>query len=223
MQSLNHNLHLGTAAVLAICLAGYWYTASAEAAEVRDISKVNGGIRIDSEDRVGNVSSVNGGIDISHGATAYELETVNGGIDLADNVTITQAATVNGGIRAGHDVTVRGSLSTVNGGIRTESGTVVEERIETVNGKIQLHNTRIGADLQTANGDIELRDGSVVEGDLIVRGKRSWFQRFFSHTSRPSEILIDDSSSVQGDIHLYRKVDLHIHDDAEVGNIIEHY
>ncbi len=223
MQALNHNLHLGTATLLALCLGGYLLSTPAEAADVRDVSKVNGGVRIDAEDRVGNLRSVNGGIDLQRGASAQAISTVNGCIDLADAVTITQAETVNGGIRVGRDATVKGSLKTVNGGIHTESGTVIEERVQTVNGKIQLRNTRVAADLQTANGDIELRDGSVVEGDLIVRGSDSWFDRFFASTRRTSEITIDSSSSVRGDIHLYRKIDLHIADDAEVGDIIEHY
>ena len=223
MQALNHNLHLGAASILALCLGGFLFTSSVNAAEVSDVKKVNGGIRIDAEDRVGNLSSVNGGITIDQGASAYELKTVNGSIKIDDNVTITQATTVNGGIRVGQGVTVQESLRTVNGGIRTENGTVIEERVETVNGRIELHETRIGADLQTSNGDIALRDGSVVEGDLIVRGKSSWFERFFNRTQRPTEVFIDSSSSVLGDIHLYREVELRIADDAQVGDIIEHF
>ena len=223
MDSLNHNLRLSAATVLALCLGSYWYSATADAAEVRDITKINGGIRVNADERVGNVTSVNGSIDLRQGASADAIETVNGGIDIDDEVTITQAETVNGGIRVGRDVTVRGSLHTVNGGIRIEQGSVIERSVKTVNGKIQLRNTRIGEDLQTSNGDIELRDGSVVEGDLIVRGRRSWFDRFFSFNDRLSEITIDSSSSVQGDIHLYRKADLRIADGAVIGDIIEHF
>lgn len=223
MQALNHKLHFGAATLLALCLGSYWYSATAEAADLLDVSKVNGGVRIEAENQVGNVSSVNGGVDLQRGASAYAIETVNGGIDLDDDVTITKAETVNGGIRVGHDVTVNGSLVTVNGGIRTESGTVIESQVHTVNGKIQLHNTRVGTDVQTSNGDIELRDGSVVGGDLIVRGRRPWLDRFFSFYNNPPEIYIDSSSSVLGDIHLYRKVNLQIADDAVVGNIVEHF
>ena len=223
MQTLNHNLRLVAATVLALCLGSYWYSTSAEAAEVHDISKLNGGIRVDAQERVGDVSSVNGGVDIRRGATANDVETVNGGIKLEDEVVVTSAETVNGGIRIGRNVTVKGSLETLNGGISTGAGTVIEESIKTANGKIRLRNTRVGADLQTSNGDIELRDGSVVEGDLIVRGKRSWFDRFFSSHERASEIQIDSSSQVRGEIHLYRDVELRIADDAEVGGIVRHY
>lgn len=223
METLNHSLRLGAATVLALCLGSYWYSASAAAAEVRDISKVNGGIRIASDERVGRVSTVNGGVDLQHGAVANAIETVNGGIDLADDVAIARAETVNGGIRVGRDVKVAGSLQTVNGSIRTAAGTAIADQVETVNGKITLRGTRVGTDIRTANGDIELRDGSVVEGDIIVRGRRSWFERLFTFHRRPSEIVIDADSSVLGDVHLYRRTELRIADGAVVGNIIEHF
>jgi DUF4097 and DUF4098 domain-containing protein YvlB len=70
-------------------------------------------------------------------------------------------------------------LTTVNGGIQTNPGTGVEGRVRTVNGKITLRDTHIGENVQTSNGDILLTDGSVVEGDVIVKGRRSWFGRFF--------------------------------------------
>lgn len=223
MQSLNHNLQLIITTLLALCLGSYWYSTTVEAAEVRDITKINGGIRVQADDRVGDISSINGGVDLRQGAMARSVETVNGGIVIDDQATIDDAETVNGGIRLGRDVKVNGSLHTVNGGIRIDRGSVIEHDVKTVNGKIQLRQTRVGADLQTSNGDIELRDGSVVEGDIIIRGNRSWLSRLFMSDRRPSEIVIDADSSVLGDIHLYRKTDLRIADGARVGNVIEHF
>lgn len=224
MRAINHKIRLSTATLLAMVLGSYLYSATADAAEIRNISRVNRGIHVAAEEYVGDISSVNGGIDLARGANARELSTVNGGIDLDDNVTIEQAETVNGGIRVGENVTVTGSLETVNGGIRTSAGTVVEHRVRTVNGKIQLRNTTVGEDVVTSNGDISLRDGSVVNGDLLVAKSRSnWWSRLFSSHRRRMDISIDASSAVRGDIHLYREVDLHIDDAAEVGEIIRHY
>ncbi|PCJ25308.1 MAG: hypothetical protein COA96_07485 [SAR86 cluster bacterium] len=220
---MNHTFRLGAATMLAMLLGSYLYTTSASAAEVRDISKVNGGIRISANEQVGNISSVNGGIDLGRGSSAYNIDTVNGGIDLDEGVVISDAETVNGGIRVGDDVTVNGSLITVNGGIRMGSGTVVRNRVRTVNGKIQLRNTLVREDVQTTNGDILLRDGSSVEGDIIIRGKLSWLSRIFRFNHKPPTIYIDSDSSVRGDIHLYRKANLEIDDGAEVGEIVYHY
>jgi len=223
MKEVSHTMKLSAATMLAMLLGSYLYSSSANAADVRDISKVNGGIRVSAEERVGDISSVNGGIDLGSGAVAERLETVNGGIDLDERVEIEQAETVNGGIRVGQDVTVRGSLSTVNGGIQTNPGTVIEDRVSTVNGKIRLRDTRVQEDVRTSNGDIFLTDGSVVEGDVIVEGRRSWIGRFFNFNRQPSKIIIDSESSVIGDIHLYREVNLDIAEGAVVGDVIEHF
>ena len=105
MRAINHKIRLGTASLLAMVLGSYLYSASADAAEFRNISKVNGGIRVAANEQVGDVSSVNGGIRLAHGASAYEIDTVNGSIELADDVAIEQAESVNGGIRIGENVT----------------------------------------------------------------------------------------------------------------------
>lgn len=223
MHSINHNFRLGFAALLALTLSSYLVAADAKASDVRDISKINSGIRIDENDRVGDVSSVNGGIRIQRGAIAAEVGTVNGGIDIEDNVEVDEAETVNGGIDVGENVIIHGSLRTVNGGIKTNPGTEIRDEVSTVNGKIRLRDTRVGADIETSNGDIEVRSGSVIEGDIIVRAKSSWFGRFFSFNKRPSDLVIDADSVVEGDIHLYKEVNLRIDGGAQVGNIIEHY
>jgi len=209
--------------VLATVLGSYLFAASADAGEIENILKVNSSVRVDAERQVGDVSSVNGGIDLARGALARDVHTVNGGIDLSDNVEIDSAETVNGGIRVGTDVKVNGSLETVNGGIRTDGGTVIEDRVRTVNGKIRLHETHVGRDVQTSNGDIELRNNTVVEGDLIVKGRQSWFGRLFNFNHRPPTITVDGSSAIHGDIHLHREAELNIDENAEVGDIIRHY
>jgi len=223
MREVSHTMKLSAATMLAMLLGSYLYSSSANAAEVRDISKVNGGIRVSAEERVGDISSVNGDIDLGSGAIAAKLDTVNGGIDLDDRVEIERAETVNGGIRVSRDVTVHRSLSTVNGGIQTNSGTVIGDRVSTVNGKIRLRDTRVQENVQTSNGDIILTDGSVVEGDVIVKGRRSWIGRFFNFDQRRPKIIIDADSSVMGDIHLYREVNLELADGAVVGDVIEHF
>lgn len=226
MRNIHHKIPLSAATMLAMLLGSYLYSTSADAAEltkIRDISKIMGSIRISADEHVGNLSSINGGIDLARGARADKIDTVNGSINLDERVVITLAKTVNGGIRVANDVTVNGSLLTVNGSIRTNPGTVIEDRIRTVNGRIQLRNTLVGENVQTSNGDIVISDGSTVEGDVVVRGRRTWWRRWFGFDHNPSNISIDASSSVQGDIHLYREVTLEIEEGAEVGEIIRHY
>ena len=212
MKAINHTLRFGTSTMLAVVLGSYLYSSSAHGAEVQNISKIMGGVRIEAQDQVGDISSINGGIELKRGAHARDIDTVNGGIELADEVVVDDAETVNGGIDLGNNVTVNGSLETVN-----------ENSVENVNGRIRLTNTRVGDNVATVNGDLILRDETVIEGDLRVGGRRSFFSRMFNWNNSKSDVVIDGSSSVRGDIHLYEEVNLRIEDGADVGDIIEHY
>lgn len=223
MSAFNHSLRLGAASLLVMFLGSYVFATDVAAEENRDISRINRGITVDSEEMVGDLSSVNGGIRVAEGASAEKVSTVNGSIDIDDGAEVYSASTVNGGISIGAAVTVKNSLDTVNGGISTRAGTTVEDSIETVNGRVRLRDTEVGGDIETSNGDIEVLDGSRVEGDILVKGRRHWWDRFFDFSNRPPEIEIDTNSSVLGDIHLYREVELKIADGAVVGEIIEHF
>ncbi len=223
MSAFNHSLRLGAASLLVMLLGSYVFATDAAAEEYRSISRINQGVTIDDGERVGDVSSVNGSIQLSDGASAEKVSTVNGSIELDNQVVIRSAHTVNGGIRVGEDAIVHGKLETVNGGISTDAGTQVDDTIESVNGRLRLRNTRVGENLETSNGDIELLYGTVVEGDIIVRGRRHWWDRFFSFNNQQPELTIDGESSVLGDIHLYQEVELNIEQGAVIGEIIEHY
>ena len=110
-----------------------------------------------------------------------------------------------------------GDISSVNGDIDLDDGVEIE-RAETVSRDVSVHGS-----LSTVNGGILLTDGSIVEGDIIVEEKRSWFGRFFSFAPKSSKITIDADSSVMGDIHLYRKVTLDIAERAVAGGVVEHF
>ena len=223
MSATNHSLRLAAASLLAMALGSYVFATDAKAEDARDISRINSGVTIDSEDQVGDVSSINGGIHLSDGASAEKVSTVNGSIEIEDHVSLASAHTVNGGIRLGENVTVRGELETVNGGIYTESGTEVAFSIETVNGRLRLENTRVRENVETSNGDIDIIRGSVIEGDVVIRGRQHWWDRLFNFNKREPELTIDSDSSVLGDIHLYQEVELNIADGAVHGAIIEHF
>jgi len=184
-----------------------------------DVSKIFGGIDIGTGDDVGDVESVNGGIVLHDSSSAHRVETVNGSVRIHDDVSVYSVETVNGSIRAGRNLKVQDDVSTVNGSINLQKGTIINNRVSTVNGTIGLHSTEVGHDVETTNGDIRLLDGSVVSGDVIFNENSSFFQ---GHTNRP-RLVVDAGSTIKGVVHLYQKVKLEIADEAEVGEIIEHY
>lgn len=226
MKAINQNNSLLPAVLLAALLGSYLYTNSAEAADgaLSNVSKVNSSIHVDANSQMGNVTTVNGSIDIGVGASANKVKAVNGSIEINDDATINSAETVNGRIRVNQRVNVQSYLTTVNGRIVLAGESRVNDKVTSVNGRIQLINASIGANIETRNGDITLQDGSVVEGDIIVKSERHrWLGGLFNFGRNVSEIEIDASSSVLGDIHLYREVNLSIDDDAQIGEIIKHF
>jgi DUF4097 and DUF4098 domain-containing protein YvlB len=244
MRSINHSARLTAATLLALLLGSYLYSSDANAeADYGDISKVNGRIQVEANEPVGNVSTVNGRIDIAHGATAGRVKTVNGGINLAGDTVVERLETVNGDIEVASNVKVSGSMSTVNGsvdigqnvqvegmvktvngGIRLDAESYVSQEVRTTNGDIRLYSSEIGRDLVTSNGDMTLSEGTVVNGDIIYKNKRRWWNNLFGFGfNRDPLLTIDESSTVRGDIHLYHKVDLDIAVGADVGEVIYHY
>lgn len=222
MARLHSPSRLITPVALLIGLGCYVFTASADAPK-EDISRVNQSISIAAGLTVGDVSTVNGGIRLSEAAIAGEVHTVNGSIELGTRARVDSVETVNGGIGIGEEVIVSGVISTVNGNVNVDAESEIERNIETINGEIFLKNSRIKGDLETANGNITLLQGATVEGDIIVADHRGWWSKLFSGNRFPIKLVIDERSSVEGRIHLYREVELHIDPAADVGELIEHF
>ena len=118
----NHNIRLAAASLLALLLSSYLFANNGHAEELREISKVNGGIEIDD------------------GAEIDSAETVNGGIRVDDNVIVRRSLeTTNGGIRVGSGSKVGGTIETVNGKI-TLDNTHVGDSVITTNGDVLIRN-----------------------------------------------------------------------------------
>jgi carbonic anhydrase/acetyltransferase-like protein (isoleucine patch superfamily) len=113
----NHNIRLAAASLLALLLSSYLFANNGHAEELREISKVNGGIRIAASEQVGEVSSVNGDVLIRNGSV-IEGDVVfegrrrgwtrwfNWGNKTPDLV-IDADAEVKGDIRLYHEVTLK--------------------------------------------------------------------------------------------------------------------
>ena len=217
---MNKLTKLAAISMITLTMSGCAINVGAHGTNHGDLDSVFGGVEVDRNAKVGDISSVNGGVDLGAGAFAKDISTVNGGIDLANDVTIISAETVNGGIETGKNLSVENGLETVNGGIDISEGSHVGGSVTTVNGDIDLNNVLINKNIETVNGDIHLMNRSVVEGDIVIEKTNSWFSSI--HKNIPV-ITIDESSSVLGTIHLYRKVKLKIAEGAKIGAVEEHF
>lgn len=210
--------------------------AAAPALAAEDISRVNGGIEVESGQQAGDLSTVNGGIRIGDGASVQDATTVNGGIRAGSRIQAGELTTVNGAIRLGEQAQVE-SMTTVNGEIETGpglrarddvgsvSGSVFIDRdshvdgdVSTVSGGIGLVGTEVTGSVETVSGDITVGVGSHVHGDVRVRKSSgtSWI-RF--GTSRTPRIVIGPDAVVGGTLEFDHEVKLYVHETATTGAI----
>jgi DUF4097 and DUF4098 domain-containing protein YvlB len=181
-----------------------------------NLSKVNGGIRVDPGRIVGDVSSVNGSITIGAGSSAREVKTVNGSVRVDEKGTVESAGTVNGAITLAEKVQVRDDVETVNGEIRLREGSRVGGQLSNVNGALKLYGARVGAGIETVNGDVLVGAGSRVEGGIQVLKSRGW-----SRNKDPDKprVTIESGAVVNGTLRFEREVDLYLGNGVTLGAI----
>lgn len=138
-----------------------------------DRTTVNGGVSIGAGCEVrGDCRTVNGRVSVGPGSRVGALHTVNGSVRVGRDVTVTgSVGTVNGSVTLEDDTSVDGDVETVNGALSCAPGTVTGD-VSTVNGAITFAGTVVEGEVATANGAIRLRSQARVLGDVVVEGKR---------------------------------------------------
>jgi DUF4097 and DUF4098 domain-containing protein YvlB len=181
-----------------------------------NLSRVNGGIRVDAGRTVGDVSSVNGSITIGTGSSAREVTTVNGSVHIDARGNVQSAGTVNGAITLDEEVQVRDDVETVNGTIRLREGSRVGGQLGNVNGALKLYGASVAGGIETVNGDILIGSGSRVEGGIHVRKSRgaSW-----SKNPDKPRVTIESGAVVNGRLRFEREVDLYLGSGVTLGAI----
>lgn len=175
-----------------------------------DMNSVNGGIIIGKNCSVkGTARTVNGAIRVGEQSSIEGLQSVNGSIEVSAGTSVSgDIGSVNGSVSCSADVEISGEIGTVNGSVKLEKATV-GENIKTANGSITLSSgTRVLRDIiienDTDNRDnadknkvivISVKDGSVVEGDVVVK------QHY-----RPVEVHLSGGGKVLGEINGARVV-----------------
>ena len=178
--------------------------ASAHAAE--NISKVNGSVKVEPGQQVGDVDTVNGSVTIGAGARAGDVETVNGSLKIEDKAVVGSAETVNGSITVGAEAEVQKGIEAVNGSLTLRKDAKVAGGLENVNGSMLVEGARVDGGIETVNGDIRLATGSRLTGGIHVNEhKPSWWK---SAHSRNPRITIEQGATVEGPLHFEREVDL---------------
>ncbi len=163
-------------------------------------NSVNGSIQIGSDAEVkGSSHTVNGRISVDEGSKVRDLATVNGSIQIADKVSVDgDLESVNGNVQCGPGTQVDGDINTVNGDVDLESA-VVDGSVETINGEVTLRaGSRVKRNVvidrnpgSSSRRALEIRvlDGSVIEGDVIVKARK-----------RKVTVVLAGGGEIQGEI-----------------------
>lgn len=181
-----------------------------------DISLVNGRIDIGADCRVnGEVGNVNGRIQVGRDTKVLDISNVNGRISLADAVEVDgDISSVNGRIELGERTRVSGDIESVNGRISAAEGVSIAGTVSSVNGSIEMRAAR-AARVVTTNSQIHLEEGTVIEGELLVRKR----QGISFNAGSPPKVIIGRGVRVEGPLTFGREVELHVHETASVGEI----
>ena len=176
-------------------------------AHADDYTSLNKRVNVDSGVTTNEISSVNGKIFVDDNVSAEEISSVNGKVSIGDGVNAGEVSTVNGKIEIGNNVSVKSSVHAVNGKIEIGAGGDIGENVSTVNGTVELSGVTVGNRVKTVNGSIYLADGTLVKGDIIIGGPNSNKGWKNSWNGKRPKLVIDASSTVEGKIIVYRKVE----------------
>jgi DUF4097 and DUF4098 domain-containing protein YvlB len=191
---------------VAFAFAAVVFGDAAHAADA--ISKVNGSVKVEPGQQVGDVDTVNGSVTIGAGARAGDVETVNGSLKIEDKAVVGSAGTVNGSITVGAEAEVQRGIEAVNGSLTLRKGARVAGGLENVNGAMLLEGAQVDGGIETVNGDIRLATGSHLTGGIHVNEhKPSWWK---GGDSRHPRITIEQGVTVEGPLHFEREVDLYV-------------
>lgn len=184
-------------------------------AEVR--KTVNGRIEVGDDVTVtsGAFRSVNGSARIGSRSVVPDVTLVNGSLTVGDDTRTGDLGTVNGSISLGERTTVSGDAATVNGSIGIAAGSVVSGSVSAVNGKITLDGVTVEGDVENVNQGMELTGATHVKGGLTVSEAGN-----MNFPKRPPVVTIGAGVRIDGDLVFKREVELRLHRDAEVGEIV---
>ena len=150
------------------------------------------GCNIHFTERTGdNIKSHFGHLYIGGDQMPANVNSNKGSIFLDDDVYAQTIESVSGDIALGRGASVH-AVVTVNGNIKAQENAIVR------------------TDINTVRGDIELQRGTVIEGDIRYRSDDESIKS--NHQSGIPTLFIHNASRVEGNIYLYREVELQIED-----------
>jgi DUF4097 and DUF4098 domain-containing protein YvlB len=121
-----------------------------------------------------SLNSVNGSVIVgSNCVIKGNCRSVNGRVAIGRNSDVSDLQSVNGRILVESNVTVDGDIESVNGSITCDQGVKIRGRISSINGSIDLDSTQVRRNIVIYNGNITISKKSVVQRDIVIKGSKS--------------------------------------------------
>ncbi len=184
-----------------------------------DYSSVNKSLKVSDGKEVGDLSSVNGRLSVGDRVSAEDISSVNGSLSIGSNVSAEDVSTVNGRLSASEGLRVSGDLTSVNGGISVARNSEILGDVTSVNGSIKLNGVTVGKNVETVNASIDILAGSQIKGNIVYQ-KTS---RNNNYRGKNPKLSISADSSLDGQIILYREVDLDIDNSDLMKKVVRKY
>ena len=174
----------------------------------------------DGEIREGDIICINGSIIIGQDCKVLGgCKAINGSIKIGKNSEVESIQSVNGPIYIDSNCTVNGNITAINGEVQTSSNVNIIGDVSSINGNISLENTKVTDNVETENGDIILTAASIVEKDILIKGKSKW-----SDDKRYVEIRLEQGAQVLGNIDVEDEkisVKIYLSNDSKIlGDVI---
>jgi hypothetical protein len=165
-----------------------------------------------------DVYSTFGNIDVRDGGRAGDLENNSGNITVGRNAKVKSVEHTNGNIDIG-EFSEAYSLETMNGNIDVGKNAIITRSIKVMNGNINVQQgVNVGANLIASNGDVTVAKKTVIKGDIIFE------DTFLTSLADETPILtINEGATIEGQIHLYRKVDVILPRSMSLDKVVRHY
>ncbi len=212
--------------------------------------KVNGNLEVpDKSKNPRNLSTVNGSIRVGWGSEAMNVKVVTGSIDLEDESRVNNVSIVNGDVTVGRNARLRGQTKLVTGNLSSGEGTTFEKGINIVTGNAILGpKTNVKTGVSVVTGDVKVAADSEVAGAVrIVTGALSvngparigraenvkgnmFFEKATINgdirlkagkdgneaTAQPDEIRLGPGTRVKGGVTAERPIKLLVHKTAKI-------
>ena len=166
-----------------------------------------------------NAITTMGNIDVNANNTAGHLEVTNGNINISHHARVKSVEVLNGNIMI-DDYSQAGSLTTTNGNIDIGENVNIDNSINSLNGNIRIaQRSIIGRNVNTTTGDVFIGNGVIIKGDIIFKKPGYWSSKI--EQEKPV-LEIKQSAVVEGNIHLYRSIELRLPEDFPSEKIIRY-